>query len=98
MNSNLKLKLELLKQTKCQIYCLVRCQKMEEGKKRLMDIMNEHEVPIRIEDENRLTIVCGDLSKPQFGLSDSEYNHFNSKIDAIFHCGAVVNWVHSCKF
>lgn len=43
---------------------------------------------------SRLQCVCGDLGKPQFGLSDSVWNDLTQRVDAVLHNGAFVHWVY----
>lgn len=42
----------------------------------------------------RVKVVLGDLSKEQFGLSDSVWGELTSTIDVIIHNGALVHWVY----
>lgn len=44
--------------------------------------------------ESRIKVVLGDLSKPQFGLNNSEWNKLSETIDVIIHNGALVHWVY----
>lgn len=37
--------------------------------------------------------VPGDLAKPRFGLSEDAFTHLAESVDAIYHNGAVVNFV-----
>ncbi|OBA26327.1 hypothetical protein HANVADRAFT_53200 [Hanseniaspora valbyensis NRRL Y-1626] len=43
--------------------------------------------------KSRIKIVLGDLSTPQFGLSDDAWNKLGNEIDTIIHNGALVHWV-----
>ena len=43
---------------------------------------------------SRLQCVCGDLGKPQFGLSESVWNDLTQRVDAVLHNGAFVHWVY----
>lgn len=40
-----------------------------------------------------ITVVLGDLAKPQFGLDDAAWNQFANTVDVIIHNGALVHWV-----
>ncbi|KAJ5089609.1 hypothetical protein N7532_008293 [Penicillium argentinense] len=43
---------------------------------------------------SRLEAVCGDLGKPQFGLSLATWDDLASRVDAVIHNGALVHWVY----
>lgn len=43
---------------------------------------------------DRIEVVLGDLSKPQFGLSDDKWSKLSNEIDVIVHNGALVHWVY----
>lgn len=44
--------------------------------------------------ENRIEVVLGDLSKPQFGLDSVTWENLANQIDVIIHNGALVHWVY----
>lgn len=44
--------------------------------------------------ESKINVVLGDLSKPQFGLSDDKWCKLTETIDVIIHNGALVHWVY----
>ncbi|OJJ79156.1 L-aminoadipate-semialdehyde dehydrogenase [Aspergillus glaucus CBS 516.65] len=43
---------------------------------------------------SRLQCVCGDLGKPQFGLSESLWENLTNRLGAVIHNGALVHWVY----
>lgn len=43
----------------------------------------------------RIAIVAGDLAAPRFGLSRDDYQRLAGDVDAVYHAGADVNWVHN---
>ncbi|MEP0752181.1 amino acid adenylation domain-containing protein [Trichocoleus sp. Lan] len=82
---------ELLQQTQADIYCLVRSANAENGKKRLQNSLESYS----LWEENlssRIIPVMGELSKPLLGLSDEQFQEMASKIDVIYHNGALVNF------
>jgi thioester reductase-like protein len=85
---------ELLQQTKADIYCLVRSANVEEGKKKLHSMLASY-VLWREELSPRIIPVVGDLSAPLLGLSGDQFRTLATKIDAIYHNGALVNWIAS---
>jgi thioester reductase-like protein len=84
---------ELLDQTQADIYCLVRSPDTESGKARLQnnletyDLWNEHY-------SSRIIPVLGDLGQPQLGLSTEQFERMANQIDAIYHNGALLNYVY----
>lgn len=43
---------------------------------------------------NRLETPCGDLGKPQFGLSQATWDDLTNRVDVVIHNGALVHWVY----
>lgn len=43
---------------------------------------------------SKLEAVCGDLGKPQFGLTQSLWDDLANRVDAVIHNGALVHWVY----
>ncbi|KAJ5665881.1 uncharacterized protein N7477_008329 [Penicillium maclennaniae] len=43
---------------------------------------------------NKLQALCGDLGKPQFGLSQAVWDGLTKSVDAVIHNGALVHWVY----
>ncbi len=81
---------ELLQQTKADIYCLVRCKNIDEGKKKLQNSLEAY----GLWHESlsfRIIPVVGDLSKPLLGLEAEQFQLLARQIDVIYHNGA---WVH----
>ncbi|GCL45558.1 thioester reductase domain-containing protein [Microcystis aeruginosa] len=84
---------ELLQKTSADIYCLVRCSNIEEGKNRLQKNLEFYSL---WQDgfNSRIIPIVGDLGKPLFGLSQLEFNELAVIIDIIYHNGA---WVNSAR-
>jgi thioester reductase-like protein len=84
---------ELLDQTTADVYCLVRSPDIESAKARLQnnlesyDLWNEHYLP-------RIIPVLGDLGQAKLGLSTEQFEEMASQIDAIYHNGALLNYVY----
>ena len=84
---------ELLQQTEADIYCLVRSQNIELGKQKLQKSLESY----LLWDEsfnNRIIPLIGDLSKPLLELDPEEFQRMASKLDVIYHNGALVNFVY----
>jgi iturin family lipopeptide synthetase A len=81
---------ELLEQTQADIYCLVRSSNVKEAKKKIENnlksylLWNEY-------FSSRIISIVGDLSQPLLGLSFEQFQIMASKIDIIYHNGALVN-------
>ncbi|HEC83714.1 MAG TPA: amino acid adenylation domain-containing protein, partial [Thioploca sp.] len=84
---------ELLAQTTADIYCLVRSPNANEGKKILQNKLEScslwHE-----SFNSRIIPIIGNLYQPLLGLSDSLFHLLASQIEAIYHSGAMVNFVY----
>jgi thioester reductase-like protein len=78
---------ELLNRTDADIYCLVRARSVAEGQRRLEEKLST--------GNRRVIAVPGDLTQPNLGLDPARYHELGSRIDSIFHSGAVVNFMHS---
>jgi thioester reductase-like protein len=88
---------ELLAQTDASVYCLVRPKAGEDAATRVRRTL----VDYGLWDEcirPRIVGVVGDLTEPLLGLSAVEFDALAGKLDAIYHSGAVVNFVESYDF
>lgn len=81
---------------KSKIYCLIRGESQSKANERLKEIMLRYKL-WRNEDEKRLIVISGDISKPKFGLSNNDYIKITETIDSIFHCGTHVNHLENYK-
>lgn len=76
-----------------KVYAHVRASSKEAGLERLRNTGNLYGVW----DEkwtSKIEVVLGDLSKPQFGLTDDKWSALANTIDVIIHNGAMVHWVY----
>ncbi|WP_338910501.1 amino acid adenylation domain-containing protein [Mycetohabitans rhizoxinica] len=81
--------LELLRQTNANVICLVNEKDKKEAMKRVVSALKETQRQDL--DISRISTICGDLSKKDFGLSHQEIEYLSDKVDAILHNGAAVN-------
>ncbi|KAA1003860.1 NAD-dependent epimerase/dehydratase family protein [Paraburkholderia panacisoli] len=84
---------ELLKSTQARVHCLVRATDEASGFRRLVDALKEH----GLWDENqaaRIVAVPGDLGLARLGMSERAFSALARDIDAIYHNGALVNFVY----
>lgn len=84
---------ELLQKTSADIYCLVRCSNIEEGKNRLQKNLEFYSL-WQDDFNSRIVPIVGDLGKPLFGLSQLAFEGLAAIIDIIYHNGA---WVNSAR-
>jgi thioester reductase-like protein len=84
---------ELLEQTTVDVYCLVRAENADEGKKRLQSKLESYSIWNETFN-SRIIPVVGELSQPLLGLSESLFDHLASQIDVIYHNGAMVNFIY----
>ena len=88
---------ELLRTTgqSTRFYCLVRDRASGEGRpsNRVLDTLKFYGL-FRQSMEGQIVPILGDLSKPQMGLDNAEYQELAEKVDLIFHCAASVNYAY----
>ena len=82
---------ELLERTDLTVVCLVRGVDVQHALDRLRGIWSGY--GLSGVGSSRLRILLGDLARPRLGLSDTEFDDLATRIDAIYHCGAWVNFV-----
>jgi thioester reductase-like protein len=84
---------ELLQQTEADLYCLVRAQDLETGKKRLLQNLELYQIEHH-QFHSRIIPVLGNLSKPQLGLAIEQFQELAQHIDVIYHSAALLNYVY----
>ncbi|WP_163510264.1 type I polyketide synthase [Fodinicola acaciae] len=82
---------ELLAQTDAVVHCLVRAPDAAAGHERILARLADSGLPVP--DADRIVAVPGDLAVPAFGLPTEAYDALGRRVDAIYHCGAWVNFV-----
>ncbi|MDT0346928.1 type I polyketide synthase [Streptomyces litchfieldiae] len=87
---------ELLRSTRAQVHCLVRCVDEAEGMTRLRRNLEAY-LPWQEGDESRISVIPGDLAKPLLGMSEAAFDTLAYRVDAIYHNGATVNFVHTYR-
>ncbi len=85
---------ELLRQTRAQVYCLVRATTAEEGWQRLQQTLKKYELWHEKIASERITPILGDLALPRLGLSEEQFQMLAHDIDVIYHNGAMMNLVY----
>jgi thioester reductase-like protein len=81
---------ELLRRTHAQIHCLVRAPSERAARERLRANLERYRLdPPRFSD--RVTVIVGDLAKPQLGLDAGEWDDLARRLDTIYHTGAQVD-------
>jgi myxalamid-type nonribosomal peptide synthetase MxaA len=84
---------QLLIETNADAYCLVRARDVADGHKRIQETMEHYHIWNEAYRQ-RIHPVVGDLAKPLFGLSATEFAELAENVDVIYHCGALVNFVY----
>jgi len=83
---------ELINLTDYKIYCIVRRKSKVSSLKRLKEILHYYLGDFgNAEIDERITVIDGDLSLDNLGLSDDDYKELSTKIDSILHAAANVN-------
>ncbi|MEW1700990.1 thioester reductase domain-containing protein [Streptomyces sp. NPDC091278] len=84
---------DLMRTTKATIHCLVRGADQEEARKRLRTNMEWYRLWDEV-DEDRLSLVLGDLAEERLGLTEERFDGLARTVDAVYHNGARVHWLH----
>lgn len=87
---------ELLRQTRARVHCLVRAADADEALRRLRASLAERAL-WRDDLAERLVAVPGDLGEPRFGMSEEAFRELASRVDAVYHNGAWVNFTYPYK-
>ncbi len=78
-------------------YALVRAKDDESAWRRLVSVLNKYGLIKGTDDEDydkledNVIAVCGDITEPLFGMSDSKFKTVSGMVDAVVHCAAEVN-------
>lgn len=84
---------ELMNNTHANIYCLVRAEDKLSLIERIVSKLKAYRLSDCI-DLSRLSVIQGDISKPNLGLSIEDHNYLKNTIDTIFHVGAHVHHIY----
>jgi amino acid adenylation domain-containing protein/thioester reductase-like protein len=83
---------ELLRQTSATVYCLARAASPEAALQRVLENLARYR--LRPPDAAaRIVGVPGDLAQPRLGLSETAFADLGATLDAIYHNGALVNFI-----
>lgn len=72
------------------VYCLVRAANGEQGLQRILEHAAKYELTV---DASRLTVLCGDLNRPNLGLSAEQWELCAQEAQQIVHASARVNHI-----
>lgn len=81
---------QLLVNTKCNITCIIRRKNNIDSQQRLIELYNFYfhkKLPL-----DRITIINSNITKPQFGLSNTRYNKLRDSIDICLNAAANVRY------
>jgi thioester reductase-like protein len=84
---------ELVTRHACNVTCLVRASDATAAQRRLQRTADRFGISWDTLAD-RVTAIAGDISQPQFGLSEHQYADMAAGVDCIYHCAASVNWIH----
>jgi thioester reductase-like protein len=72
---------------------LVRAADSGAALRRLRQALEDREL-WRQEYSQRLVAIPGDLGEPRYGLSEADFRALGAGVDAVYHCGAWVNFTY----
>ncbi|WKD32048.1 type I polyketide synthase [Streptomyces xanthophaeus] len=84
---------DLLRTTEARIHLLVRGTDRADGLARLKSNMEFYRLWDEV-DLSRLEVHIGDLAERRLGLSEEEFDELARTVDAVYHNGARVHWLH----
>ncbi|GGV14052.1 type I polyketide synthase [Streptomyces spectabilis] len=84
---------DLMRSTRATVHCLVRGADEAAALDRLRTGLTWYGIWDEI-DPDRLRVLPGDLSEPRFGLGAERFDRLAREVDAVYHAGATVNWLH----
>ncbi len=84
---------ELLEQTQSTVFCLVRSPNIDAATFRLHQNLKTYELWKETYGD-RIVPILGDLAQPQLGISSQQFEKLAEQIDAIYHNGALLNYIY----
>nr|AYM54496.1 nonribosomal peptide synthase [Myxococcus fulvus] len=84
---------ELCRKTEARIYCLVRSKSAQDGMHRIRKNLESYSL---WSDAlaSRIVPLQGDIGLPLLGLSEAEFQRLAEEVDAVYHNGALVNFLY----
>ncbi|MER5865506.1 thioester reductase domain-containing protein [Kitasatospora sp. NPDC002040] len=83
---------DLMRTTRARVHCLVRGTDQAAATARLRANLEWYRLWDEV-DQDRLSVVVGDLGLPGLGLTPDHFDELARRVDAVYHPGAMVNWV-----
>ena len=86
----------LLRQTACDYYVLTRAADLGHAMDRIRQSLHRSRIWTTSLDEaleKRVHVVCGDLARPNLGLGSEEWKALTTRIHAVWHNAALVNYI-----
>ncbi|MEV4025077.1 amino acid adenylation domain-containing protein [Actinosynnema sp. NPDC050801] len=84
---------ELLSRTDAQVHCLIRAETPAVALARVRANLRRAHLDVSEEQLARVVPVVGDMSQPLLGLAEKDFDALAESMDAIYHNGAVMNFV-----
>lgn len=84
----------LLQETDWEVVCLVRAADESSGRQRLNEALAQTGRDVS-DSATRVSVVCGDVARPHFGLSSTQFERLAADVHMVFHAAAEVNWIKS---
>ncbi|MFD7657747.1 amino acid adenylation domain-containing protein [Actinosynnema sp. NPDC059797] len=84
---------EVLERTDAEVHCLVRAETEAVALARIRANLRRAHLDVPEERLARVVPVVGDMSKPMLGLPEEDFDRLAESMDAIYHNGAVMNFV-----
>lgn len=85
----------LVKGSDLKVYCIVRAQDEFEAFERILNTLKKYDLELSEENYRNITVVIGDLSDDNLGMSEKKLHKLLMYSKAVIHCGADVDFLKS---
>jgi len=85
---------DLLAHTAAQVVCLVRAESPAAARSRIEENLQRYGLAPTAAQWRRVEALPGDLTKKGLGLPEKTYAELASRVDAVMHSAAAVNFYH----
>jgi thioester reductase-like protein len=88
---------DLLRRSDAHVVCLVRAPDEAQARARLAEGLDSRELPWSNELQRRISILCGDIAAPRFGLGQERWLQLAHEIDCIVNVAAAVDFMRGYR-
>lgn len=75
------------------VACLIRARDESHARDRIRDTLSKYNLALYPHEEAKIEAVAGDLSQPNLGFEEEQYQHYAQWSSVVFHLAAHVNYI-----